>query len=172
MLAMDLFEGKEFSRLLWPKNDKIKFRTHRNVPFPCFKYLLPLWKKKKSSHFGFFFCLIRGCSLSWIMQLGMSERREGWLRKKKKKKKTVRQRETKQIEVRDRSLPGKREKHDLRGHILILSLKPWNTERLQDYRSHLSVPSPPVEEGGWPAMHDNHPHRNLLPLPPAAYPDK
>lgn len=41
-----------------------------------------------------------------------------------KKKKMVRQRETKQIEVRDRSLPGKREKHDLSGHILILSLKP------------------------------------------------
>lgn len=172
MLAMDLFEGKEFSRLLWPKNDKIKFRTHRNVPFPCFKYLLPLWKKKNLLILvsSFVWSEVAPCLelCSWACLKG---EKDGW-GKKKKKKKMVRQRETKQIEVRDRSLPGKREKHDLRGHILILSLKPWNTERLQDYRSHLSVPSPPVEEGGWPAMHDNHPHRNLLPLPPAAYPDK
>lgn len=170
MLAMDLFEGKEFSRLLWPKNDKIKFRTHRNVPFPCFKYLLPLWKKKKI--FSFWFLLLSDQRLLPVLNYAAGHVWKERRMVEEKKKKMVRQRETKQIEVRDRSLPGKREKHDLRGHILILSLKPWNTERLQDYRSHLSVPSPPVAEGGWPAMHDNHPHRNLLPLPPAAYPDK
>ncbi len=53
-----------------------------------------------------------------------------------------------------------------------LSLEPWNTERLQGYRKHLSPLSHSVErgEGGWPARHDNYPHRNLLPLPSEDYP--
>lgn len=84
--------------------------------------------EKKSSYFGLFFCLIRGCSLSWIMQPDMFERREGWLKGEKMVRK--REAETRQREVRDRSRPGKRDKHDLSGHILYPlsgTLKHWKT---------------------------------------------
>lgn len=52
-----------------------------------------------------------------------------------KKKKMARKRETRQIEVRDRSQPGKRDKHDLSGHIhhpFSGTLKHWKTAGLQE----------------------------------------
>lgn len=64
--------------------------------------------------------------LSWIMQPGMSERREAWEKKEMVRKRKA---ETRQIEVRDRSQPGKRDKHDLSGHIL------QNLETLEDCRT-------------------------------------
>lgn len=47
-------------------------------------------------------------------------RKKGRMGERKKKKKMVKKREaeTRQIEVRDRNQPGKRDKHDLSGHIL------------------------------------------------------
>lgn len=46
----------------------------------------------------------------------------------------------------------------------ILSLDPWNTIG--------STWVPSTRGRGWPAMHDNYPYRNSVPLPSAAYPDK
>lgn len=64
-----------------------------------------------------FFGLIRGCPLSWIMQDSMSEKKERQGEKKQSKK----MEKTRQIEVKVRSLAGKRDKHDLHGHILTAS---------------------------------------------------
>lgn len=58
--------------------------------------------------------------------------KDGWEKKKMVRK---REAETRQIEVRDRSQPGKRDKHDLSGHILHRlsgTLKHWKTAGLQE----------------------------------------
>ena len=52
------------------------------------------------------------------MQPGMSERRVALVERRKKKMARKRKAETRQIEVRDRSQPGKRDKDDLSGYIL------------------------------------------------------
>lgn len=69
------------------------------------------------------------------MQLGMSERREGWGEGGKIDGEEETETETRQIEVRDRNQPGKRDKHALSGHILhphTETLKYSETARLQE----------------------------------------
>lgn len=78
-----------------------------------------------------------------------------------------------QIEVRGRSQPGERDKFS--GHILDPlsgTLTLWKTTGLQEAPAGFAVPSAGQQRRGWPAMHDNYPHRDLLPSPSPVYPHK